>query len=595
MFKKHIALQLMVGFTAIVLVSMLAIGTFFIQMFRQYTFESHQKTLLNRAYSISEMMSEYMQGNGFMRGYGGLIRFLDTMSEAKVWITDSQGTPALLSGMGMGMGLGGEGHSTNPEPLPQEAKNVIQEVLSGRESVSEDFSSVYNEATLTVGVPIFDSDKNVIGTVLLHAPVTGITDTLNRALRILGLSLLAALVLAIGLGIFYSMRFTRPLKAMNQTAREMTRGNYAVRTGIDRLDELGELGNSLDHLASELSLTMNQLFQEKGKMSDIISSISEGIVAFDLEFRPLSSNSALSEIMNRKLPYPYESLVKDFTILGIESDLRVVMENKKSIQLLKDWQDKRLKFTLSPIVDPHGTVTGSVALVQDISESERLEQFRKDFVANVSHEFRTPLTVIKGSLEAILDGTINEPQEIERYHGRMLSETRSLERLVQDLLELSRLQSGKISINTEKVHIPSLLEDTVKSIQTLADKKSIRIDYEPVSDLPPITGDYDRLRQLFIIFLDNAVKYSPENTVVRVDVEAKERLEITIRDEGYGISEAELPYVWHRFYKADKARRGNGTGLGLAIAHHLIELHAGQVSLQSELNKGTTVKVTFPL
>lgn len=593
MFKRHIALQLMVGFTAIVLVSMLAIGTFFIQMFRQYTFESHQMTLLNRAYSISEMMSEYMQGTGFIRGYGGLMRFLDTMSEAKVWITDSQGNPALLSGMGMGLGT--EGHIANTEPLPQEAKNVIQEVLSGKESVSEDFSSIYNEATLTVGVPIFDSDKNVIGTVLLHAPVTGITDTLNRALRILGLSLLAALVLAIGLGIFYSMRFTRPLKAMNQTAREITRGNYAVRTGIDRLDELGQLGNSLDHLASELSLTINQLFQEKGKMSDIISSISEGIVAFDLELKPLSINSALSEIMNRTLPYPHQTLVEDFTILGIESDLRVVIDKKKSIQLLKDWQGKRLKFTLSPIVDPHGTVSGSVALVQDISESERLEQFRKDFVANVSHEFRTPLTVIKGSLEAILDGTINEPQEIERYHGRMLSETRSLERLVQDLLELSRLQSGKISINTEKVHIPSLLEDTVKSIQTLADKKGIRIDYEPVSDLPPITGDYDRLRQLFIIFLDNAVKYSPKNTVVRVDVEAKERLEITIRDEGYGISEAELPYVWHRFYKADKARQGNGTGLGLAIAHHLIELHAGQVSLQSEPNKGTTVKVTFPL
>jgi two-component system sensor histidine kinase ResE len=598
MFKKHIAFQLMVGFVIIVLVSMLAIGTFFIQMFRQYTFESHQKTLLTRAYSISEMMSENVQSNGYIKGYGGFVRFLDTMSEAKVWITDSKGNPALMSGIGMGLGQGqgdGEGHYTNSEPLPKEAENVIQNVLSGKESVSESFSSVYNEATLTVGVPILNPSQQVIGAVLLHAPVTGITDTLNRAIRILFLSLLAALFPAIGFGIFYSMRFTQPLKAMNETALEMTRGNYSARTGIQRLDELGQLGNSLDHLASELTQTINQLFQEKGKMSDIISSISEGIVAFDVEIKPLNVNAALSEIMNRPIPYTEEALVKDFVTLGIDPDLRQVIVNKKSAQALKDWHGKKLKFTLSPIIDHHGVVTGSVALVQDISESERLEQFRKDFVANVSHEFRTPLTVIKGSLEAIVDGTIDQPEEIQRYHERMFSETRSLERLVGDLLELSRLQSGKISINKEKVHISSLLEDAVKSLQTLADKKGIRIDFVPVSDLPPVLGDYDRLRQLFIIFLDNAVKYSPENTVVNVEVNAKERLEITIRDQGYGISEAELPYVWHRFYKADKARRGTGTGLGLAIAHHLIELHAGQVALQSELEKGTTVKVSLQI
>ena len=183
MFKKHIAFKLMTGFVVIVLVSMLSIGIFFIQMFRQYTFESHQNTLLTRAYSISEIMSENSQSNGFMMGYGGILRFLDTMSEAKVWITDNKGNPAIMSGMGMGMGIG-QGHSYNSEPLPNEAEKVIQEVLSGKESVSESFSSIYNEATLTVGVPIQNSDKQVIGAVLLHSPITGITDTLSKAISI---------------------------------------------------------------------------------------------------------------------------------------------------------------------------------------------------------------------------------------------------------------------------------------------------------------------------------------------------------------------------------------------------------------------------
>ena len=591
MFKKRIVFKLMAGFAVIVLISMLSIGIFFIQMFRQYTYQTSQTTLLNRAHIIADMMSDNPDNIGPLRGYGGFIRFLDSMTESKVWITDSHGNPALFSGMGMGIG---PGNPVNSEPLPDAAQQVIQQVLAGKESVSESFSSLYNESTLTVGVPILGLNKQVTGAVLLLAPVTGITATVNKAISILAISLLIALIPALGLGIYYSVQFTRPLQAMNRTALEMAHGNYATRTGIDRLDEIGQLGNSLDLLAAKLSYTIDQLFQEKGKMADIIASISEGIVAFDLNLKPLNVNSALSEIMHRTLPYPTHVLESDLAGLGIIGELQNVMRNKKTIQISKDWLDKKLKFTLSPIVDNNGNITGSVALVQDISESERLEQFRKDFIANVSHEFRTPLTVIKGSLEAIVDGTIDQPGDINRIHKRMLAETRSLERLVTDLLDLSRLQSGKIWLNKEPVHIPTLLADTVKSLQTIADKKGIRIDYGQVPGVLPVVGDYDRLRQLFVIFLDNAVKYSPEHTVVTVEVKAGKTLDVTIRDQGYGIAGETFPYIWDRFYKADKSRRSNGTGLGLAIAKHLIELHKGQVSLQSELGKGTAVKVSLP-
>lgn len=600
MFKKTIAIKLTAGFVVIVLISMLAIGLFFIQMFRQYTFDSKEQILLAKAHSISELISENSQGNGQMRGYGGLMQTLSTIAEAKVWITDDSGNPTVISGMGMGNGRGmgmGAGHTLSSEPLPAEAENVITKVLSGQESISQSFSSVYNEATLTVGVPIHDPDQKVIGAVLLHAPVTGITAALDKAINILWMSLLAAFILATGLGMFYSLLFTRPLKAMNRTAVEMTRGNYATRTGIKREDELGQLGNSLDQLAEKLGYTINQLFQEKGKMSDIISSISEGIVAFDLDLIPMSCNSALSEIMNQPPLYSHEAIKRDFEDLGIYDSLGRVSKDKKSLQIIKDWKGKKLKFILSPIIDNQSKVTGSVALVQDISESERLEQLRRDFIANVSHEFRTPLTVIKGSLEALVDGTIDRPEDIERYHRRMFSETKSLERLVGDLLELSHLQSAKVIINKEKIHIPSLLTDVIRSLQTLADKKEIQIVYQGLWEVPALIGDYDRLRQLFVIFIDNAVKYSPESTVITIDanLSGESALEIIIKDQGYGISRDELPYVWDRFYKSDKSRKSSGTGLGLAIAKHLVQLHQGRVSLTSELGRGTTVTVFLPL
>ncbi len=604
MFKNRIAVKLTAGFVVIVLISMLAIGLFFIQMFRQYAFDSRENTMLASARSISLVVAEYLQINGTsspgpnspMRGFGGYMRSLDTLTESKVWITDSKGTLSLISEMGQGMGKG-LGNSNNSEPLPKEAENVIQEVLTGKESVSESFSSVYNEATLTVGVPIVDSNHQNIGAVLLHSPVTGVTETLSRAISILEISLLAALILAVALGIFYSLLFTRPLKAMNRTALEITRGNYSARTGVKRKDELGQLGNSLDTLASELGSTINQLFQEKGKLNDIISSISEGIVAFDKRLQPVSVNTALSEIMNRPQPYLHEDVKRDLVNLGVDAQLTKVMEEKQPSRLVKDWLGKTLMFTFSPIVDNLGMVTGSVVLVHDISESARLEQLRRDFVANVSHEFRTPLTVIRGSLEALVDGTVGKSEDIKRYQQRMLSETRVLERLVGDLLELSRLQSGKITINKEKIHIPSLLADVVKSQQTIAEKKGIKIEYLAKQENTPVMGDYDRLRQLFVIFLDNAIKYSPENTKVSVETSLLERktLSIIIRDQGYGIAADELSHIWDRFYKVDNSRKGSGTGLGLAIAKHLIELHNGKVSVQSELGKGTSIEIKLRL
>jgi two-component system sensor histidine kinase ResE len=622
MFKKKIAFKLTAGFVVIVLISMLAIGLIFIQTFRQYTFDSQEQTMLTRAHSIAEVLAENSQNSGQLHGFAGFMRFLDTLTEAKVWITDNKGNLSSVSGMGNGMGPGagqgfgqgfgkgqgmgqdfgfgpgmGQGHFYNSEPLPAEAESVIQDVLNGKESVSESFSSVYNEATLTVGVPIIDSDKRVIGSVLLHSPVTGITATVNKAVSILAVSLLAALLLAVGLGIFYSLLFTRPLRAMNLTALEITRGNYNARTGVKQQDELGQLGDSLDLLASRLGYTINQLFQEKGKLKDIIASISEGLIAFDMTLETISVNAALAIIMNRPQPYLTEDIKKDLNKLGIEAELIKVIKEKKPAQIQKDWLGKKLMFTLAPIIDNSGSVTGSVALVQDISESERLEQLRRDFVANVSHEFRTPLTVIRGSLEAIVDGAVEKSEDIKRYHERMLSETRGLERLVEDLLQLSRLQSGKITIHKEKIHIPSLLADAVKSIQTIAEKKGIKIEYQPKENIPPVLGDYDRLRQLFVIFLDNAVKYSPENTKVSVDTNLFDvnTLSVIIRDQGYGIAAEELPYIWDRFYKIDKSRYSKGTGLGLAIAKHLLELHNAQVSVHSELEKGTVIEIRLPL
>ncbi len=594
MFRKKIAFQLTAGFVIIVLISMATVGVFFMQMFRQYAFDSREKMMLDRGHSIAGMMGESGAAGGGIRGMGGFVRFLNTMTDSDVWILDSQGKPWVLNGMGMGAGTS-QTPGMGTEPLPVEAAEMVNQVLGGKDSVSESFSSLYNEATLTVGTPIMDGNQQVIGMVLLHASVTGITESMDKAFSILLISLAAALLVASGLGITYSMRFTKPLKQMNRVALAMAAGNYEARAQINRQDELGQLGGSLDLLASELGKTMDLLYQEKGKLEDVIASISEGIISFDPDLKPLNTNANLGGIMNLGSTCTMDSAKSAFTELGLIGELKSVMQEKTTARIPRSFKGKHLKFTLSPIIDNKGDVTGVVALVQDVSESEKLEQLRRDFVANVSHEFRTPLTVIKGSLEALADGTVSEPADVMRYITRLLAETRGLERLVADLLDLSRLQSESISLHLEEVHLPSLLTDTVKGLQELADRKEIRIQLDPGQDIPPIQGDYDRLRQLMVIFLDNALKYSPAGGFVRISVAFQDSVVVTIQDNGIGIAPEELPYIWDRFYQSDTSRESSGTGLGLAIAKRLIDLHSGTVMASSELNKGTVFIIEFPL
>ena len=482
MFNRSIVAKLTAGFALIVIVSMFITGIVFIQMFKTYTFESREATLLERGRIISNAVNLDMNGSGQVRGFGGMMKFIDNLAEANVWVTDINGTPIALQGMGMGMNMG---HQFSSGPLTAEAEKLLKDVLSGKESVSRSFSSIYKEDTLTVGVPIYDNNKKIIGSVLLHAPVTGITLAVNKAVRILFISTLAALVLAIIMGISYALRFTKPLKTMNNAALQMVLGNYNVRTEINRTDEIGQLGTSIDILAKELGTTIEQLHVEKNLM--------------------------------------------------------------------------------------------------------------RDFVANVSHEFRTPLTIIKGSLEALSDGTIENKEDVKLYYERMLSETRGLESLVSDLLELSKFQAGKTSINAEKLHIPSIMSDAVKSMQTLANKKKITIDLSIPDIKTAVFGDYDKIRQLFIIFIDNAIKYSPEGAKISIKFITTNWYEIFIQDTGYGISKEQLPFIWDRFYKADDARKSSGTGLGLAIAKHLIDMHKGIVEVFSEIDKGTTVIIKLPI
>jgi signal transduction histidine kinase len=237
-------------------------------------------------------------------------------------------------------------------------------------------------------------------------------------------------------------------------------------------------------------------------------------------------------------------------------------------------------------------------LAKYIAELEKMENLRRDFVANASHELRTPLTIIRGYTEALLDGTIDTPAQVQKYHSLMRDESVRLERLIKDLLDLSRLQSDRSEPAQDQIPLASIVDSVVSIMHRQAEQKQIKLVSETKQSVPAIRGNGDRLTQLVFILLDNAVKYTPTGGTVTASVlQEHNAIVLKFADTGTGIPAEDLPYIWERFYKVDKShcRDDSGTGLGLAIAKQIIELHQAEVTVTSQIDQGTTVTVRFPL
>lgn len=494
--KNRIAVKFTLVIMATVLVSMFVMVFFFIRMYGNFAFDSRSTLMMSRAKTISTYLAPTIEENTPVRGMGALMRFINTLSEGTVWLVELDGIPYELTGSGMGSsGMGmGMGMLIEKTPLPAgvispSIESVIKEVLAGNDASKESYSSFFNEATLTVGTPIWDRDGKVLGAVLLQTKIAEIKSLTNKAVFILCLSLLIALGITLFVGVGISTYLSKPLEKMNFAAREISRGNYAARSEIKGKDEVGQLSQTLDEMASTLE---------------------------------------------------------------------------------------------------------SAAAAQ-----AQLEQIRKDFIANVSHEFRTPLTVLRGSAEALLDGAVDTREEEEIYLRRIVSETKSLNNFVQDLLDLSKLDAGKSDFQMDTISLSQLVTYSVESFRPVCEKRGITLEYKNSSDSILVYGDYERLKQMLFIFLDNGLKFSSPDGHIFVSLyEKASSVYLEIEDEGTGIRPEDLPFIWDRFYKSDKARTSTGTtssGLGLSIAKHIIHAHHGEVHVESELRRGTRFTIELPV
>jgi two-component system, OmpR family, phosphate regulon sensor histidine kinase PhoR len=425
------------------------------------------------------------------------------------------------------------------------------------------------------------------------------TSELNKAYRqiwvILSISLGIALIVIIFLGIQITSRYTRPIEAATNVAIELSKGNYRARTPVDHMDATGMLNSSINILARNLQEMVNAQEIQQDRLSVLIENIGAGLILIDSRGYINLINKGYKEIFKVE---PSHYLFKlYYEVIEYEEVSRLVEEIFKTEQKVT----KQMHLPLSierkyfdvygvPIIGTDNVWKGVLLVFHDITELKKLEQMRKDFVANVSHELKTPVTSIKGFSETLLDGAMNDKEALKVFLRIILKESDRLQSLIQDLLELSKIEQQGFKLNIQEFDLMLILREIKTMLGQKAEEKNIKLCLIEENEKAIIQGDLQRLKQVFINLIGNAISYTPVDGNVTVTVEeVSKKILVKVSDTGIGIEKEEIPRIFERFYRIDRDRSRNsgGTGLGLAIVKHLIEAHHGTIEVTSEVGHGS--------
>nr|NNM90751.1 HAMP domain-containing protein [Bacilli bacterium] len=421
----------------------------------------------------------------------------------------------------------------------------------------------------------------------------------NPANTISGLILFAVIMgmlMTTGLAFVVSKNLASPLLEMNNVAEEMAKGRFDLRVRVATSDEVGRLGKTLNHVATELERTVRALMLEKEEVAGILEAMTDAVIAFDLTGQAKVLNPVAKEFL--------QSASDDLTSSSMPiPDVLVTLQEES--QSTKGWVQKEIAYrgrelvvTMTPLYEPDdsGDLRGTLAVLRDVTQERRLERLRKDFVANVSHELRTPLSMLQGYSEALLDDFGEDPELQHELTSIIHEETLRMRRLVNELLDLAQLESGQFSMTRTPIDVIDVMDRVLRKFQGLFQERNLWIVAQYEASKAVIEGDADRLEQVLTNLVDNALRHTLAGGVTLRLREVGENYTISVVDTGQGISQEDLAFVFERFYKVDKARTRakGGTGLGLSIVYNLVAAHQGSIEVTSVVDTGTTFTITLP-
>ena len=472
----------------------------------------------------------------------------------------------------------------------------IVAALSGKVGSSSRLSSTVNQRMHYVAVPMRDRGE-IVGVVRVAMPLTQVDQSVEVLRNILGVAVVLALGLAVVLSSVAAHLASRTVRRLTETARAIAQGDLSVRSAVEGLDEYAELGRALDSLASSLSQTLRELRTERDRLSGILAGMQEGVLLLDQEQRVALVNPALREMLLLSSDLVGQRLAEAVPHEELKALLDRAAQSAEPVTSELEGTELKPRQILVRAAQLEGAEGGVFAVFVDVTDIRRLESVRRDFVANVSHELRTPVTAIRSAAETLQVAAKSDPKAASTFMAIIERNAERLQGLVEDLLDLSRIESQKYSLNPEPLDVEEVFSQVVSLFRERAARRNVHLKYEVSPGLSEVWSDPHALEHILTNLVDNAVKYAGEGAEVRLRASEDERgVRIFVQDNGPGIAKAHLPRLFERFYRVDTGRSRDlgGTGLGLSIVKHLSESMGGSIAVESTVGRGTTFTVTLP-
>jgi two-component system phosphate regulon sensor histidine kinase PhoR len=592
--RRRIALKLTLTLVGFVAVTSLVAGLYLNRALEAFAVESLE-TRLSSVAAVAHDEARALLRPGVLPGtMQDFVVRVSRATGARVTLIAPDGRVLGESERGVADLAGLENHAGRPE---------VRAALDGRIGRDLRRSATTEAPLLYVAVPV-RAETRVVGVLRLALPLAAVTASYETLHQVMLAGGAVALLVALGIGIFVAGRVTRPVVEMQAIARQMSEGSFLVRAPTRSTDEIGTLGRSLNVMAGRLREKIQDLEQEQAKITAMLDAMVEAVIAVDGHEHILLMNEQARVMFGlgvaRGEGKPFLEVIRNADLHEI---FRAVHAGGTGLALRREitmtTPAHRVLGVNAVRLAPAGGEPGVVMVLHDLTALRQLERVRTEFVANVSHELRTPLTAIQGYLETLLSGALDEPENARRFLEIVLRHSERLGRLLNDLTDLSNIELGKVTLRRELVHLDEVVASVVGMIGPRAARSRVTVTADVPAELPAVVADRDRLAQILINLVDNAVKYTPEGGAVTVTARAAgdEVVEVAVADTGVGIPAADLPRITERFYRVDKARSRElgGTGLGLAIVKHLVLAHGGELRIESPQQQGTIVRFTLPI
>jgi two-component system phosphate regulon sensor histidine kinase PhoR len=488
-------------------------------------------------------------------------------------------------------------------------RDEIQKAIKAGSGSKQRLSDTLNEQMFYVAVAIKD-ESSQIGFIRMALTLQTVDHSIRQLWILLMLGLSVLFVVAAIVSYRIALTLTRPLEKITRVAHQITNMNYRSRVTIRKKDEIGRLGQAINTMADSLQLQMNRILEDESRLKSVLENMMSGVVMIDREERIVLMNRSAEDFLgfsgDELLGKKFNEAKQQFEFTQLIRECIEAREHIRDEMIFYFPEERILEVNVSPMSQTGENWAGVLIVLHNITAVRRLERMRSEFVANVSHELKTPIAAVKGFAETLLAGAIDDKEIAKQFLQIIFDESERLNRLIGDILELSKIESKRIPMHFSPVEMHSLVERSLHMMRAEAEKKHIILEMQVEEDIY-IEADEDRLRQILINLLSNGISYTPEGGKVKVNVEPLhsptdrdneyERVRMTITDSGIGIPKKDLPRIFERFYRVDKARSrvSGGTGLGLSIVKHLVDLHKGTIHVESEVGIGTKFIIDLPV